>query len=139
MGGIQGPSDDGYDEDGYDESQRAEILEATRDGPSDGAILTDLLPDLGDDPDEDARIARLGGVGAVGGRSDRPHIPLQARQRFGTGCAGAEGRRGEAQAGRTFLLCALGRVAIGGVAGEGTPDRGVDRRPSQCRFAADLP
>ena len=54
MGGIQGPSDDGYDEDGYDESQRAEILEATRDGPSDGAILTDLLPDLGEDPDEDA-------------------------------------------------------------------------------------
>ena len=54
MGGIQGPSDDGYDEDGYDESQRAEILEATRDGPSDGAILTDLLHDLGEDPDDDA-------------------------------------------------------------------------------------
>lgn len=52
MGGIQGPSDDGYDEDGYDESQRAEILEATRDGPTDGNILTDLTPDLGDDPDE---------------------------------------------------------------------------------------
>lgn len=56
MGGYQvtgrGPGDDGYDEDGYDESQRAEILEATRDGPSDGTILTDLSPDLGDDPDE---------------------------------------------------------------------------------------
>ena len=56
MGGYQvtgrGPGDDGYDEDGYDESQRAEILEATRDGPSDGTILTDLNPDLGEDPDE---------------------------------------------------------------------------------------
>lgn len=56
MGGYQvtgrGPGDDGYDEDGYDESQRAEILEATRDGPSDGTILTDLSPDLGADPDE---------------------------------------------------------------------------------------
>ena len=60
MGGHQvegrGPGDDGYDEDGYDESQRAEILEATRDGPSDGTILLDLAPDLGGDveePDED--------------------------------------------------------------------------------------
>ncbi|MDF7777323.1 DNA primase [Sphingomonas sp. AOB5] len=55
MGGYQvgggGTGDDGYDEDGYDESQRAEILEATRDGPTDGMILTDLSPDLGDDPD----------------------------------------------------------------------------------------
>jgi DNA-directed RNA polymerase subunit delta len=55
MGGHQigerGPNDDGYDEDGYDESQRAEILEATRDGPSDGTILTDLAPDLGEEPD----------------------------------------------------------------------------------------
>ncbi len=62
MGGSQisnrGPGDDGYDDEGYDEEQRAEILEATRDGPSDGTILTDLDPDLGtetddDDPDED--------------------------------------------------------------------------------------
>ncbi|KQM26425.1 MULTISPECIES: hypothetical protein [unclassified Sphingomonas] len=59
MGGHQvtgqGTGDDGYDEDGYDESQRAEILEATRDGPTDGTILTDLEPDLGmsDDADED--------------------------------------------------------------------------------------
>lgn len=56
MGGHQipgmGPGDDGYDEEGYDESQRAEILEATRDGPTDGVLLTDLEPDLGDD-DED--------------------------------------------------------------------------------------
>ena len=57
MGGHQvtgqGTGDDGYDEDGYDESQRAEILEATRDGPSDGTILTDLEPDLGMSNEED--------------------------------------------------------------------------------------
>ena len=57
MGGHQipgtGSGDDGYDEEGYDESQRAEILEATRNGPGDGTILTDLSPDLGDDPDEE--------------------------------------------------------------------------------------
>ena len=57
MGGYQvpgrGPGDDGFDEEGYDESQRAEILEATTDGPSDGNILTDLAPDLGDDDDDD--------------------------------------------------------------------------------------
>ena len=59
MGGDQikgmGTGDDGWDEEGYDESQRAEILEATRDGPSDGNLLTDLDPDLGrDKEDEDA-------------------------------------------------------------------------------------
>ena len=57
MGGHQipgiGSGDDGYDEEGYDESQRAEILEVTRDGPTDGIVLTDLIPDLGDDPDDD--------------------------------------------------------------------------------------
>lgn len=57
MGGHQvtstGAGDDGFDEEGYDESQRAEILEATRDGPSDGTILTDLQPDIGDDDDDD--------------------------------------------------------------------------------------
>jgi DNA-directed RNA polymerase subunit delta len=57
MGGFQvpgrGPGDDGFDEEGYDESQRAEILEATTNGPSDGNILTDLSPDLGDDDDDD--------------------------------------------------------------------------------------
>ena len=51
MGGHQvpgeGTGDDGFDEEGYDESQRAEILEVTRDGPSDGTILTDLNPDIG--------------------------------------------------------------------------------------------
>ncbi|MBN8808171.1 MAG: DNA primase [Sphingomonas sp.] len=57
MGGYQvhshGTGDDGYDEEGYDESQRAEILEATRDGPTDGNLITDLQPDLGDDPEND--------------------------------------------------------------------------------------
>lgn len=41
------------DDDGYDDAQRAEILEATRDGPSDGTILTDLAPDLGDEAEVD--------------------------------------------------------------------------------------
>lgn len=49
----RGPNDDGYNEEGYDESQRAEILEATRDGPTDGIVLTDVEPDLGDDDDDD--------------------------------------------------------------------------------------
>ena len=57
MGGHQvtdqNPGDDGYDEDGYDESQRAEILEATRDGRTDGTILVDLDPDLGGEVDAD--------------------------------------------------------------------------------------
>ena len=57
MGGHQvpgmGSGDDGYDEEGYDESQRAEILEATRDGPSDGIVLTDMNPDIDMDDDED--------------------------------------------------------------------------------------
>jgi len=57
MGGHQvpgrGPGDDGYDEDGYDESQRAEILEVTRNGPTDGLVQTDLDPDLGEAVDAD--------------------------------------------------------------------------------------
>lgn len=47
----QGPNDDGFEENGYDESQRAEILEATRGGPDDGAVLTDIDPDLGENDD----------------------------------------------------------------------------------------
>ena len=57
MGGYrvpgEGPGDDGFEEEGYDESQRAEILEVTRDGPTDGTILTDLSPDIGDDEDDE--------------------------------------------------------------------------------------
>jgi hypothetical protein len=49
----EGSGDDGFEEEGYDESQRAEILEATRTGPTDGTILTDLDPDLGDEKDEE--------------------------------------------------------------------------------------
>lgn len=51
----EGTGDDGFDEEGYDESQRAEILEVTRDGPSDGTLLTDIAPDIGtrDDDDDD--------------------------------------------------------------------------------------
>jgi hypothetical protein len=54
-----GSGDNNFDEEGYDESQRAEILEATRDGPSDGLILTDLDPDMGDDDEEDEPIDEL--------------------------------------------------------------------------------
>ena len=71
MGGYQvsgqGTGDDGYDEEGYDESQRAEILEATRDGPNDGTLITDLVPDLGDDPDEDDIEMRDSEVGETNG------------------------------------------------------------------------
>jgi DNA-directed RNA polymerase subunit delta len=50
----EGTGDDGFDEEGYDESQRAEILEVTRDGPSDGTLLTDISPDMaGEDDDDD--------------------------------------------------------------------------------------
>lgn len=63
MGGHQipptGPNDDGWDEDGYDESQRAEIIEATQDGPSDGTILTDIPIDLGDDDEDDTDELRM--------------------------------------------------------------------------------
>ena len=47
-----GSGDDGFEEEGYDESQRAEILEATGDGPTDGLIMTDLAPDIGPDDDD---------------------------------------------------------------------------------------
>ncbi|WP_368039758.1 hypothetical protein [Sphingomonas bacterium] len=63
MGGYQVPShgsgDDGYDEEGYDESQRAEILEATRNGPTDGVVMTDLDPDIDGDDAEDENLDDL--------------------------------------------------------------------------------
>lgn len=63
MGGHQVPShgsgDDGYDDEGYDESQRAEILEATRDGPTDGVVMTDLDPDIDGEDAEDEKIDDL--------------------------------------------------------------------------------
>ncbi len=59
MSGIQSPGDDGYDAEGYDESQRAEILEVTGDGPDDGALLTDINPDLGGSEDDDDHLDDL--------------------------------------------------------------------------------
>ena len=57
MSGVSGlgtgAGENNFDDEGYDESQRAEILEATRDGPSDGLILTDLDPDMGDDSEDE--------------------------------------------------------------------------------------
>lgn len=49
--GPQGGDDSGFDMEGYDESQRAEVFEALRDGPSDGTLMTDIAPDLGGDPE----------------------------------------------------------------------------------------
>lgn len=49
--GPQGGDDSGFDLEGYDESQRSEVIEALRDGPSDGTILTDIPADLGGDPE----------------------------------------------------------------------------------------
>lgn len=55
----QNSGDGNYDEEGYDESQRAEILEATRDGPTDGVVLTDLDPDLDSEDEEDENLDEL--------------------------------------------------------------------------------
>ena len=79
MGGYQvpgqGSGDDGFDEEGYDESQRAEILEATRDGPNDGTLITDLVPDLGDDPDK-TTISRC----ATAKSASRTTMPIRMRR-----------------------------------------------------------
>ncbi|WP_287980250.1 DNA primase [Sphingomonas sp.] len=85
MGGHQvpgmGSGDDGYDEEGYDESQRAEILEATRDGPTDGVVLTDLDPDLGDEDDEDEPLDDIDmdaeEVGETDGDADRDEADVE--------------------------------------------------------------
>ncbi|MFW2852529.1 hypothetical protein ACM61V_11450 [Sphingomonas sp. TX0543] len=65
MGGHKvaghGSGDDGYDEEGYDESQRAEIIEVTHEGPSDGTVITDLAPDLDLDLDPDEEELRVTG------------------------------------------------------------------------------
>ncbi len=82
MGGIQVPAqgsgDDGFDEEGYDESQRAEILEATSDGPTDGAILTDLLPDLGNDAEDDEDDLRMADD-ELGEEDDDAELTVTAR------------------------------------------------------------
>lgn len=63
MGGTKIPryssGDDGFNDDGYDESQRAEILEAINEGPTDGAIQTDLSPDLVTESDGDEDDLRM--------------------------------------------------------------------------------
>ncbi|WP_431469487.1 DNA primase [Sphingosinithalassobacter sp. LHW66-3] len=51
MGGHQIP-EQGPNDDGYDESQRAEVFEATRGGPNDGTVQTDMDPDLGEELDD---------------------------------------------------------------------------------------
>ena len=101
MGGHQvpgiGSGDDGYDEEGYDESQRAEILEATRDGPSDGLILTDLDPDLGQDIEEepiDELEMEDGEVGEVAADVDMDEDDLDeddAQAAFDEGTSGVDG------------------------------------------------
>ena len=66
-----GSGDDTFDEEGYDESQRAEILEVTGDGPSDGTILLGMNPDLGEDDLEDEPLDELDMVdGEVGDTDD---------------------------------------------------------------------
>ena len=100
MGGHQipgmGSGDDGYDEEGYDESQRAEILEATRNGPTDGLILTDLDPDLGEDV-EDEPIDELdmeeGEVGEVDPDADADEDDMDeddAQEAFEDGTIGVD-------------------------------------------------
>jgi len=84
MGGHQVPAhgsgDDGFDEDGYDESQRAEILEATRGGPTDGLVLTDLDPDLGDEIDaEEEEDEVMRAADDVDGREDAEIVERVAR------------------------------------------------------------
>ena len=46
-------AEDEPDLEGYDDSQRAEIAEVEGRGPTDGVIMTDMLPDMGGDIDEE--------------------------------------------------------------------------------------
>ena len=108
MGGhqvpSQGPGDDGWDEEGYDESQRAEILEVTRDGPSDGVLLTDIEPDLGDDSVEDEPIDEIDMDSEEVGETDasarlmRAIEQVTADSRFHTPDLGGEARTAEVTA-----------------------------------------
>ena len=66
-----GSGDDNFDDEGYDESQRAEILEVTGDGPTDGTILLDMSPDVGDSDTEDEPLDELDMIdGEVGDTDD---------------------------------------------------------------------
>ena len=75
MGGYQvpgqGSGDDGYDEEGYDESQRAEILEATCDGPNDGTLIYRPCARPGRRPRQDDDIEMRGQRGRRAGRRCR--------------------------------------------------------------------
>ena len=42
-------AEDEPDLEGYDDSQRAEIAEAEGDGPTDGIVMTDMQPDMGEE------------------------------------------------------------------------------------------
>jgi hypothetical protein len=46
-------AEDEPDIDGYDDAQRAEIAEVEGTGPTDGVVMTDMLPDFGGDLDDD--------------------------------------------------------------------------------------
>lgn len=49
-----------HDGEGYDESQRAQILMATQDAPTDGLLQAELMPDIADEDDEDDDIDSYG-------------------------------------------------------------------------------
>ena len=49
-------AEDEPDTEGYDDSQRAEIAESEGGGPSDGTLMTDLDPDLGEKDIDDEEI-----------------------------------------------------------------------------------
>lgn len=49
-------AEDEPDTEGYDDSQRAEIAETEGGGPSDGTLMTDLDPDLGEKDIDDEEI-----------------------------------------------------------------------------------
>ena len=115
----QGPGDDGYDEDGYDESQRAEILEATRDGPSDGTIITDLDPDTGEDDEsenEDELEMVDGEVAEQDGDTDRrgaaadPRVVSHGMSSGSTSMADAERCPARCRGARTRSPSSAGRV-----------------------------
>ena len=50
---LNGKNKPGWIKDDYDEKQRAQMLEVESEGPAEGLIQTDLLPDLGGDADSD--------------------------------------------------------------------------------------
>jgi hypothetical protein len=51
--GGERPADASNSDDSYDEAQRAEIAEVEGSGPTDGVVMTDMDPDMGENLDED--------------------------------------------------------------------------------------